>query len=144
MKNLRVINEQYPYMLYGYCLMGNHVHLQIATMENEIWKIMQGLHWRYSKYFNSKYGHVGHLFQDRYYSEIIETESYLLQTSKYIHLNPVKAGIVNSPIQYPWSSYGVFLGVKRNSLICEDNILMYFQDNSRELYKKYVESDDEQ
>jgi len=68
--------------------MRNHIHLQIATIDIEIWTIMKEINWHYSIYFNAKYDKVGHLFQDRYYSEIIEKESYLLETSKYIHLNP--------------------------------------------------------
>lgn len=140
LRYLGEIQEKYPFNLYSYCLMGNHIHLQIATIENEIWNIMNGINWRYSRYFNRKYDKVGHLFQDRYYSEIIETESYLLQTSKYIHLNPVKACIVDKPIQYPWSSYGIFMGVRKSSLVNEKNILMYFED-SRELYKEYVENE---
>lgn len=141
LKFLEQINEKYPFKLYSYCLMGNHIHLQIKTLDNEIWKIMKGINWQYSMYFNEKYDLSGHLFQGRYYSEIIDTESYLLQTSKYIHLNPVKAGIVDKPIQYPWSSYRVFMGVKKDKLVFEENILELFQNSSRALYREYVESD---
>lgn len=141
MKLLRKVNEKYPFKLYSYCLMGNHVHLQIATIDSEIWKIMKRLQWTYSMYFNEKYGLTGHLFQGRYYSELICSESYLLQTSKYIHLNPVKAGIVKKPIQYPWSSYGVFMGVVRNELVDYESILSYFQNGSRELYREFVENE---
>jgi hypothetical protein len=102
---------------------------------------MRGINWRYSKYFNAKYEKVGHLFQNRYHSELIEDEAYLLQTSKYIHLNPVKAGIVDQPIKYPWSSYGVYMGVYKNNLIHEDETLAYFQ-YDRRLYKNFVESED--
>lgn len=141
MKLLRKVNEKYPFRLYSYCLMGNHVHLQIATTDSEIWKIMRELHWAYSMYFNGKYDLTGHLFQGRYYSELIDTESYLLQISKYIHLNPVKAGIVDKPIQYPWSSYRVFMGVNKDDLVDEEFILNLFQNGSRELYREYVESE---
>ncbi|TAH72823.1 MAG: transposase [Anaerolineaceae bacterium] len=140
-KYLRLIKDKHPFKLYSYCLMSNHIHLQIATIDTEIWTIMKGINWHYSKYFNAKYDTVGHLFQDRYYSEIIEKESYLLETSKYIHLNPVKACIVDSPIKYPWSSYGVYMGIYEDSSIYENDIMVYFQYNS-ELYKKYVESKD--
>ncbi|MDD4113882.1 MAG: transposase [Herbinix sp.] len=141
MNYMRRINVIYPFKLYSYCLMSNHVHLQIATNNIEIWTIMRGINWRYSKYFNAKYEKVGHLFQNRYHSELIEDEAYLLQTSKYIHLNPVKAGIVDKPIKYPWSSYGVYMGVYKNSLIHEDETLAYFQ-YDRRLYKNFVESED--
>ncbi len=146
MKILKRVCEQYPFKLYCYCMMGNHLHLQIATIEDEIWKIMKNVNWKYTMYYNKKYDKVGHLFQGRYYSDIISSDSHLLQTSKYIHLNPVKAGIVKKPIQYPWSSYGIFMGVIKNNLVAEDNILNIFQDSNknvnRELYRIYVESHD--
>lgn len=96
----------------------------------------------YSMFFNQKYKLTGHLFQGRYYAELIDTESYLLQSSKYIHLNPVKAGIVKKPIQYPWSSYGVFMGVEGNELIYDEGVLRCIQGSSRKLYKEYVESEE--
>lgn len=146
MKILKEVCEKYPFELYSYCMMGNHIHLQIATLEDEIWKIMKNINWKYTMYFNKKYDKVGHLFQGRYYSEIIDSQTHLLETSKYIHLNPVKAGIVSKPIQYPWSSYGVFMGVTENSLVAEEKILNCFydsnQDINRELYREYVESND--
>jgi hypothetical protein len=71
---------------------------------------MKGLNVSYVQYFNKKHGCCGHLFQGRFKSEIVDTDSYLLQASKYIHLNPVTAKMVRSPIDYPWSSYGIYLG----------------------------------
>ncbi len=142
MKLLQINNEKYPFKLYTYCLMKNHIHLQIATIDDELWKIMRGINWMYSMFFNQKYKLTGHLFQGRYYAELIDTESYLLQSSKYIHLNPVKAGIVKKPIQYPWSSYGVFMGVEGNELIYDEGVLRCIQGSSRKLYKEYVESEE--
>ena len=142
MKLLQINNEKYPFKLYTYCLMKNHIHLQIATIDDELWKIMRGINWMYSMFFNQKYKLTGHLFQGRYYAELIDTESYLLQSSKYIHLNPVKAGIVKKPIQYPWSSYGVFMGVEGNKLIYDEGVLRCIQGSSRKLYKEYVESEE--
>ena len=141
---LGYVCKKYPFKLFSYCLMGNHIHLQIETQDCEIWKIMKGVNWLYSMYFNGKYGLVGHLFQDRYFAELIKTDAYLLQTSRYIHLNPVKAGIVDKPIKYPWSSYGVYMGSKKNSLVCVDNVLGYFCNKSKVLYKEYIEGEDEE
>lgn len=135
MKFLKSVYEKHPFELYSYCLMSNHIHLQIATLDDEIWNIMKSVNWKYSIYFNRKYDQTGHLFQSRYFSEIIDTESYLLQTSKYIHLNPVKAGIVQKPIQYPWSSYGIYMGVVKNSMVTEENILKYFQHGKKDCHK---------
>lgn len=137
---LRQTMEKYTYNLYTYCLMTNHIHLQIETADTEIWKIMGYINSNYTKYFNNKYNVVGHLFQGRYRSELIESDAYNLQTSRYIHLNPVKASMVDVPLEYKWSSYGVYMGQVKNEIVTDEKILSYFKDNSRQLYKNYVES----
>ena len=94
----------------------------------------------YTKYFNNKYNVVGHLFQGRYRAELIESDAYNLQTSRYIHLNPVKASMVDVPLEYKWSSYGVYMGQAKSEIVTDEKLLSYFKDNSRQLYKNYVES----
>lgn len=79
--------------LLGYCLMTNHVHLQMETKGVPIWYPIPYMHMSYTKYFNDKYHYVGHLFQGRYTSVCIENDAQLLLTSRYIHMNPVKASI---------------------------------------------------
>lgn len=137
---LKQTMEKYTYTLYSYCLMTNHLHMQIETKDIEIWTIMRYINLAYTKYFNNKYNFIGHLFQGRYRAEIIESDSYNLQTSRYIHLNPVKASMVERPIEYKWSSYGVYMGQVKSDIVNEQKILSYFKDNSRELYREYVES----
>lgn len=137
---LRQAMEKYTYVLYSYCLMTNHIHIQIETKDSEIWNIMRYINLSYTKYFNNKYNFIGHLFQGRYKAELIENDPYNLQTSRYIHLNPVKASMVELPIEYKWSSYGVYMGQVKNDIVSDEKILSYFKDNSRELYKEYVES----
>ena len=132
--------ERYPFYLYGYCLMTNHVHLQIETTNQELWYIMKNINFIYTQYFNKKYNLIGHLLQGRYHAEIIEDDAYTLQTSRYIHLNPVKAKMVSSPVDYPWSSYDVYMGNRVSELVSEEKILSYFLDNSRELHRDYVEN----
>ena len=119
--------------------MSNHIHIQIETKDHSISQIMQHLLTLYSKYYNNKYNLVGHVFQGRYHAEIIENEAYLLQTSRYIHLNPVKAKMVEKPIDYPWSSYTKFMDQKKWNLVNDTRILNYFPDNCRKQYKEYVE-----
>lgn len=133
--------KRYSYILYTYCLMTNHVHLQVETGNTEIWKIMRYINLSYTKYFNNKYNFIGHLFQGRYRAEIIEKDSYNLQTSRYIHLNPVKASMVESPGEYQWSSYDIYMGQRHSDLVMDEKILGYFKENSRESYKAYVESE---
>lgn len=130
---------KYPFFLLSYCLMTNHIHLQIETTDHSISKIMHHISLNYSKYFNNKYNLVGHLFQNRYHGEIIENLPYMLQTSRYIHLNPVKANIVANPSNYTWSSYSAFMGEKDCELVSYSKILEHFNDDIR-LYRKYVEN----
>lgn len=107
--NLRQVKKLYPYVLHSYCLMTNHVHLQIETMETTISHIMKRINMLYSIYFNKKYNFVGHLLQGRYRAQLIESDAYQLEISKYIHLNPVQANMVDRPNQYLWSSYSVYV-----------------------------------
>jgi len=135
---LRKVKDDCGFSLLSYCLMTNHIHLQIKTEEVAIWKLMHQINLFYAKYFNYKYDLVGHLFQGRYFSKLIEDNLYNLGVSRYIHLNPVKASIVNKAELYSKSSYTAYLGIKENSLVDEKVILSYF-DNNRYLYRKYVE-----
>jgi len=136
---LRNTRDKFPFTLHTYCLMTNHVHLQIETLDVEIGKIMKRLNMLYAVYFNQKYNFVGHLFQGRYRAELIQNDAHCLEISRYIHLNPVRASIVEHPIDYPWSSYRNYLGTRNSSLVTIDKILGYFQNNSPSLYQKYVE-----
>jgi REP element-mobilizing transposase RayT len=90
--------------LYGYCLMGNHVHLLLHEKKYEIATIMKRVGVSYARWYNWKYDRVGHVFQDRYKSEVMEDEGYLINLLRYIHNNPVKAQIVKDPKDYKWSS----------------------------------------
>jgi REP element-mobilizing transposase RayT len=85
------------YNIGAYCLMDNHVHLLINSKERHLKYYISRIHSIYTKYFNKKYNYVGHLFQDVYYSELIETDIQMIETSRYIHLNPVRANMVTKP-----------------------------------------------
>lgn len=82
---LQLIKERYPFHILSFCLMSNHIHIQIKTIDHPISQIMQHLLTLYSKYYNNKYNLVGHVFQGRYHAEVIENEAYLMRTSRYIH-----------------------------------------------------------
>src|SRR6266540_25731 len=83
--------------LYGYCLMGNHVHILLHEQKDEIATIMKRVGVSYARWYNWKYDRVGHVFQDRYKSEVVEDERYLMSLLQYIHNNPVAAQIVTEP-----------------------------------------------
>ena len=100
--------------LHGYCLMTNHVHLLAQTGEDfdseTLPQFIKRIAVRYAMYYNKKNNRVGPLFQDRYRSEAVETDAYFLTVLRYIHRNPVKAGITKTPSEYIWSSYGNYIG----------------------------------
>lgn len=98
------------FKIYAYCLMGNHVHLLLKEEQEELGVIMRRIGASYVYWYNLKYDRCGHLFQDRYKSEAVEDDRYFLTVLRYIHQNPVKAGIVKDIDAYKWSSYSEYIG----------------------------------
>lgn len=107
---------QREYLLYAYCIMDNHVHLLIKEEMESISMSMKRICVSYSYYFNKKYKRVGHVFQDRFRSERIEDDEYLLECMRYIHNNPVKATIVANPKDFKFSSYNVYINWDKDEL----------------------------
>ncbi len=122
--------------LYGYCLMSNHVHLLLKAEEEDIGQIMKRIEVRYVQYYNWKYSRGGHLFQDRYKSEPVETDEYLTTVLRYIHQNPVKANITKDLTAYGHSSYSEYIG-KSDINIADTKLVMELigQDNFTEFHK---------
>ncbi len=114
----KYIREE-PFEILAYCLMDNHVHL-LMHAEHDLDRIMKRITCSYAYYFNTKYERTGHLFQDRYRSEPIEDERYLLTVIRYIHNNPQKAGISRRE-DYLWSSWREYLG--RETVVSTELIL---------------------
>jgi hypothetical protein len=120
----------------------------VETGNTEIWKIMHKLLLSYASSYNMKYKLTGHLFENRYIGQLIENDTYLLEASRYIHLNPVKAQMVREPLSYKYSSYADFVSCKNNScnngsilnkLIDTSRILSCFRNNPGEQYRMFVE-----
>jgi len=133
------IQQKMPFEIYSYCLMTNHFHILIGTKNIEIWHIMKMLMQTYTCYFNFKYNVSGHLFQGRYHSFMVENDAYFVKTSRYIHLNPVRAKIVKRPEDYFWSSYRNMIGVRKDTLVEIERVLSYFDEPRMEAYREYVE-----
>lgn len=138
---LRIKRKEGCYEYLAYCLMDNHVHLIIDQGEENIAKIMQGINVRYAQYFNKRYDRIGHLFQDRFKSEEIGDDRYLLAAVRYIHNNPVKVGMVETPANYRWSSYnsyinsGVDLGIVNCKIV--RSIFSEEKDRAITLFKEF-------
>lgn len=133
-------SKKYNFLVYCYCLMDNHVHLLIYDNGNDISKIMKSISISYVAYFNRFYKRVGHLFQDRFRSEIIDEDPYLLEVSRYIHNNPVKAGIVEKPEEYKWSSYNIYVGMAENfgELLDTAKILALFSEQRNKAVAEFI------
>jgi REP element-mobilizing transposase RayT len=102
---LRRTVETYGWRLHAFVLMDNHEHLFVETPEPNLSAGMQYLNGSYTSYFNRRLGRVGHLFQGRFKAHLVDEQGYFQAVSRYIHLNPVRASLVRSPGEYPWSSY---------------------------------------
>ncbi len=132
--------KERDFRLYAYVLMTNHIHLLIETRETPISRIMQLLNFTYTRYFNKKYGKVGHLFQGRYKSFICDKDNYLLALIRYLHLNPVRAKIVVFPEEYEWSSHNDYL-TERTRIVDTEQVLRMFSERrsqSRRFYQEFI------
>lgn len=129
------------FIVYAYCIMDNHVHLLIREKTGGLARIMKRINTSYAYYYNKKDQRVGHVFQDRFKSEAIENESYLLAAIRYIHNNPVKAGMVNAPGHYKWSSYSCYVGrgSLEDEIIKKDMVLEMFSTEENKAVELFVE-----
>jgi len=114
---------------YAWALLPNHVHLLLSTGVVPVSKVLHRLFCGHAVYFNRRHSRSGHLFQGRYKSILCETETYLLELVRYIHLNPVRAGLVESLehlARYEWTGHGAILGKEREPWLAVDQILGHF------------------
>jgi putative transposase len=107
---LERVLERYGWLLYTYCLLGNHYHLVAETPLANISIGMRQLNGLYARRFNLRYGLEGHVFQARFRAILVENEAYLLEVCRYVVLNPVRAGLCEHPGDWPWSSFNAIVG----------------------------------
>jgi len=108
----------------AYVLMINHVHLAVQTSAPNLYETMHRAHRPYAGRFNRRHGRTGHLFGDRYHSKPVIDDPYLLETTRYIHLNPVRAGVARHPADHPWSSYRCYVQAQDgNGFVCTGPVL---------------------
>jgi putative transposase len=133
--------NRFPFRLYAYALMQNHLHFLIEVGEIPLSRIMQSLLFGYAHYFNRRYREVGHLFQGRYKAILCDKDAYLLELVRYIHLNPVRARIAKGPEDYLWSGHLSYLGKGGKGLIDEGFVLDQFggsRSMARRRYRQFV------
>ncbi len=110
----------------GYCLMDNHYHLLIRAPEADVAAGMQYINGQFARYFNNRHGRTGHLFQGRYHHEVIRNDVHLLETARYIPLNPVRAGMRARAIDWKWSSHNAILGLVKLDWLDVKDLLARF------------------
>jgi putative transposase len=115
-----------PFYLYAYCLMPNHIHLLVERRDDFISRVMQRLLSAYSQYHNRKYSRSGHLLQGRYKAILCQSDKYLAELVRYIHLNPVRAKMVRRPEDFAYSSHRAYLGLHADRLVDVEPVLRHF------------------
>lgn len=141
-KEIKTTKEIFSYKLYSYVLMSNHIHLQIKDEKDNLSKIMQSIQIRYADYFNKKYNRVGHLFQDKFKSQCVESDYYILNLQRYIHQNPIKAGI-GTIEGYLWSSYREYISQNKEELVDKEEIFKLFSEKKEKVVKKFIQFNNE-
>jgi len=139
---LKEAQNRYGYLLHSYIFMTNHYHLVIETPHSNLHEIMHYINSSYTTYINRKRARAGHLFQGRYKAILVDKDTYLLELSRYLHLNPVRAKIVSKPEEYPHSSYRSYIRKEKEEIVHRDLILEMISQHRKEgqkAYKEYVE-----
>lgn len=131
--------ERYGHRIHAFCLMTNHVHLLIEVGTISLSRIMQNLSFRYTRYVNALEKRMGHLFQGRYKGLLIDKDTYLLELTRYIHCNPIRAGLVTDPGKYRWSSHQAYLGKEAIPWLTTEPVLAQFASQAKKASKLYVQ-----
>lgn len=135
---LGIAAQRYNWRVHAYCLMNNHYHLVVETVDDTLSKGMKYINGTYSQYFNRQHDRVGHVFQGRFKSILVEKDSYLLELCRYVVLNPLRAGITTKLKDWPWSNYLATTGkVEPPSWLAVDDSLGLFSSKQNTAIKQY-------
>ncbi len=146
---LEILGEtalRYRWRVLAYCLMGNHFHLLVMTLEPTLARGMRQLNGVYAQWFNRRHRRVGHLFQGRYKAVSVQTDTHLRRTVRYVIRNPIRAGLTSRPEQWRWTSHHETVGTTAQGVVAVTDLLACFADDSAEAvrgYREMVETLDE-
>jgi REP element-mobilizing transposase RayT len=129
--------------LHAYCWMTNHIHLFVQVGDQPLGHLMQRIGSRYARLIQKGLNTTGHLFERRYHALLVDADEYFLELLRYIHLNPVRAGVVSSPREYRWSSHRTYLGLRTQSWLTTDFALSLFSKERSAAIGAYEEFIDE-
>jgi REP element-mobilizing transposase RayT len=140
-RTLLQYKEKCGYEIYAYCLMSNHVHLLLKIGHEPLEQVMRRICGSYVYWYNWKYQRIGNLFQDRFKSEAVEDDAYFFNVQRYIHQNPLKAGLVKRVEHYYWSSYNEYINGAK--IIDNDLLLNMFADDREQSKRNFIEYNNE-
>lgn len=139
---IRKSKQTFFYQLYSYVLMPNHIHLEIKDENQKLSQIIHSMATSYANYFNRKYQRVGHVFENRFQSKNVENSYYMLNLVRYIHQNPIKAGISEMD-KYIWSSYSEYFASEKikdeNKIVDTEEIFLMFSSEKEQAKKEFFE-----
>jgi REP element-mobilizing transposase RayT len=138
LKTVMKVKKDIAFKVYCYVLMSNHYHMTVETSDTHISDIMHAINSTYAIRFNQKYNRKGHVFQGRFKGLLVDKENYLMELSRYIHLNPVKAGLVEKPEHYQWSSYRFYVKDEKDWIVDPEPVLALFQGSLKDSKKNYA------
>lgn len=140
LEKLSSLTMEGDWIIYAYCLMPNHYHLLVEEKSIPIAKLIGRLITSYSVYFNKRNKRHGPLFEDRFKSKLVQKDNYFLEVSRYIHLNPVKSGLVDNPEDYEYSSLREYIGYKERGIINIDKVTTLLGESKKKIadYLKFV------
>jgi putative transposase len=125
LRMLQDASQRYQLLVHAYCLMPNHFHLLAEVGEHPLELAMKSAETSYARYFNRRHRKIGHVFQARYRAILCDKSSYLLELIRYIHLNPVRAKLVNRPEEWSWSSHRSYVGLTRTEWLYQTDVLAF-------------------
>lgn len=137
LRKLVEYKARYKFSIYAYVFMNNHIHLLIETDEVPLSRIMQGVLQSHTQWHNKRYKSVGHLFQGRFKGILCDKDAYLIALVCYIHVNPVRAGLVEDPASFLWSSHRAYLGMEKSNVVDVEFVLGQLSKKRSEAVRLY-------
>jgi len=136
---IQEVMERYGHRIHGFCLMSNHIHLAMQQGSAKLSTAMQNFTFRYAQRVNRFRDEIGHVFQGRFKSILVDKANYLAKLVRYIHLNPVRAGIVKRPEDYKWSGHNSYLGIDSVAWVERDYVLKMYSEDRDTAVKRYID-----
>lgn len=131
--------HQHGARVHAYCWMTNHIHAVIQVSDTPLGKVIRSIAGRYARRYQWHIGTTGHLFERRYHAILVDADGYLQTLLRYLHLNPVRAGLCVDPVDYQWSSHREYLGLRRTAWLHTDFALRLFAEETGQARARYAE-----